>query len=245
MKRADLIRYGLLAGVALTANANRRHYRMTTTWLPHLAMNTFALLLPDLYRGVSPYVRGITEHTPDSPVHEARTILLGVLDTLVRDNPAYVAYVVPLAVGYLTSHPDFNIYKGKWGEMQFLGFGFDAIPHSATAFALTKVIYDVAHQSASSAPQEGVFVAPLCWCDQKAGLLSAVVLALITAWWEVGEYLIHRHELEQRGDADSINMQWSLSDTLTDCLSNAGGWALAVLWQQNRLASTRHALVNK
>ena len=50
MHTADLLRYGLWCGVAATAAGNRRAYRLTTAWLPHLLTNTVSLLLPDLLR---------------------------------------------------------------------------------------------------------------------------------------------------------------------------------------------------
>lgn len=234
MRRHDLLRYGLWVGIAATADANRRHYRMTTTWLPHLLTNTVSLLLPDVYRALASSLRARrAASASDSAVAQGLDVALRTLAALVHDNPRYVAYVTPLAAGYLLSHPDFNIYKGELGELELGGFGLDAIPHSATAFALTTLICDAATEAGHRAPANGLLGRPLCWCNQHPALFSAAVLALATAWWEAGEYLIYRHEIGQRGEASKINMQWSPRDTLYDCVSNALGWVLAIAWGEH------------
>jgi hypothetical protein len=101
MRLADLSRYGLWCGVAITAAGNRRLYAMTTTWLPHLAANTVTLLLPDLLRLVMPGARLSGESTCQG----VRELLRGVIVEMVCDNPRYVLYVAPLAAGYLLSAP--------------------------------------------------------------------------------------------------------------------------------------------
>nr|MBA3874113.1 hypothetical protein [Anaerolineae bacterium] len=84
MKPPDFLRYGIWGVLAATADANRREYHMTTTWLPHLVVNSVALLLPDMLRLLIPAHR-----KPDNLVE-------GVMDEMVRDNPKYVTYVFPL-----------------------------------------------------------------------------------------------------------------------------------------------------
>ena len=37
--------------------------------------------------------------------------------------------------------------------------------------------------------------------------------------------------MELRGDITKINMQWSLHDTLNDCVANTIGWVLGILWR--------------
>ena len=64
----DGLRYLLWGLMAYTAFANRQHYRMVTTWLPHLLTNTLSLLLPDAVRVLF------------SPRHKPRNI---VEDTLI------------------------------------------------------------------------------------------------------------------------------------------------------------------
>ena len=147
---------------------------------------------------------------------------------MIRDNPRYVLYVAPLAAGYLLSSPWFNIYKGKLAEKRLAGFGLDAIPHATTAFALTRLVCDTADTGVDFARSTGAQAAWLDWCAQHHGLCSALVLSLTTLVWEYGEYMIHVHELAQRGAVENINMQWSVDDTIADCLSNAAGWLLAI-----------------
>ncbi len=216
MKRSDLFRYLLWGAVAWTADANRRHYHMQTTWLPHLLTNTASLLLPDAVRLLLPRKR-------------ARNEVEEVLIKVVRDNDDYVAYVTPLAVGYLLSHPRFNIYKGAWADLKVAGFGLDAIPHSLTALALTALVTDSLEVAADVNDDPTWFGRLLDWCGRHAGLFSLGVLAALTFIWEYGEYRIHNLEMAERGDVAQINMQWSAKDTQQDILANLLGWALAIL----------------
>ena len=222
MNLPDIMRYGLATGIVATANANRRAYHMRTTWLPHLALNGVALLLPDLLRPVLAH---------RSAVRGKATTMTGLaIDTVAElcDNPAYVAYVAPLAAGYLLSHPDFNIYKGAWGELSVAGFGLDALPHAATAFALVRLSVDAANAAAEHADGRNPAADVVRWCQTHSALFSAGVLALATVGWELAEYRVYRHELAQRGDPALINMQWSLDDTASDVLANVIGWLVAI-----------------
>ena len=237
MHLPDIIRYVLWAGILATANANRRYYRMTTTWLPHLLSNSFTLLLPDLYGIVAARDR---QRTGDAswPAGQARPAsaewegaLRDMLAAMVRDNPRYAIYVAPLAVGYLLSHPRFNIYKGDLAEMRLAGFGLDALPHGATAFALTALVADTAHEMARKLSPGGALADALRWGDRHQALLSAAALALATIGWELGEYMMYQSEMAQRGDPAKINMQWSPRDMLYDCAANVVGWGLAVGWR--------------
>lgn len=224
MQRGDLARYALWCGIAVTAEANRREYRMATTWLPHFATNTVSLLLPEILRAVVPGGR----RGELSAERGAWPLLREALATTVRDNPGYVLYVAPLAAGYLLSAPWLNIYKGRLGDLRVAGFGLDALPHAATAFALTALVEDLVGGAASRSPEDTPLGALLRRLDRGGHVVSAAALALATLLWELGEYRIHRHELSRRGDAAAINMQWSLADTATDCATNALGWLLAV-----------------
>jgi hypothetical protein len=223
MRFSDLSRYGLWCGIAVTAAGNRRQYAMTTTWLPHFAANTLSLLLPDLLR------LALARARPDGEAagRGAWQVLRATTTRVVSDNPRYVLYVAPLAAGYLLSAPWLNIYKGRLGQLRLAGFGLDALPHAATAYAMTALVHDSLRVMAdlSSEGQLGGLPRRL---DRRRGLVSGAALALATLAWELGEYRIHRHELARRGAAEAINMQWSLADTLTDCLANALGWLLAV-----------------
>jgi hypothetical protein len=226
MRLSDLSRYGLWCGVAITAAGNRRLYAMTTTWLPHFAANTMSLLLPDLLRLVTPRARLPSESTCQG----VRELFRSTMLEMVCDNPRYVLYVAPLAAGYLLSAPWLNIYKDELAELRLAGFGLDALPHVATAYAMTAFVDDTLRVIANLPSEEQLGSLPR-WLDRRRNLISAAALALATLIWELGEYRIHRHELAQQGDAKSINMQWSLGDTLTDCLANALGWLLATTLQ--------------
>jgi hypothetical protein len=282
MQFSNMIRYGIWCGIAQTANANRQQYRMTTTWLPHLLMNSVTLLLPEIYRGLRAlsgvdfftgsqwnavgrigrgcrssaafpalgraadaqkrvptttclHLRGLRACQPrpanPAPTATGRHPVQATLETMVCDNPRYAAYVAPLAAGYLTSHPRFNIYKGAWAEKEFAGLGLDALPHIATAFALTALVRDTAGVAARTTAGTRRLERLLRWSGRHRVAVSAVVLALVTLGWEAGEYHIYRHELAQRGDRAAINMQWSRRDMLQDCAANAIGWVLAILWK--------------
>jgi hypothetical protein len=229
MRYHDLARYSLWCGVAVTAAANRRAYRMTTTWLPHFAANTLSLLLPDLLRVALPSGHPAQSQPPGS----RRRLLRDTLATTVRDNPAYVLYAAPLAAGYLLSAPWLNIYKGELGELSLAGFGLDALPHATTAYALTALVGETLAAAAELAAPDDSVGDILRWLDERGELVSGAALVLATLVWELGEYRIHRHELVQRGSAEAINMQWSMADTVTDCLANAAGWLIAVALQRS------------
>jgi hypothetical protein len=232
MQLSDLARYGLWCGIAATAAGNRREYAMTTTWLPHLLTNSASLLLPDLLRRVAP-----APSPASAGPAGAWPLLRATLDAMVRENPAYVLYVAPLAAGYLLSAPWLNIYKGELGDRRVAGFGLDALPHAATAFALTAFSREALRVAAGLAPDQAPLAPSLRWLAKRRDLASALALALATLLWELGEYQMYRHELSRRGDASAINMQWSPLDTATDCLANAAGWLLAVALDRLRLAS--------
>lgn len=211
----DLLRYGLWALVAYTADANRRHYNMRTTWLPHLATNTLSLLLPDALRLLFRRKR-------------PQNVIEAVMFRMARDNEDYVFYVAPLAAGYILSHPNFNIYKGDWAELELAGFGLDSIPHSGTAMALSALVQD-SLEVVADYDDGTIFSKVLDKAAEQAPLVSLGVLGLLTFIWEYGEYRIHKQEMAQRGSAELINMQWSAADTRKDVLSNFIGWLLATL----------------
>lgn len=222
LKRRDALRYGLWAMMAQTAFSNRKHYRMVTTWLPHLLTNSLSLLLPDVTRRLFP------------PRHKPRNIVEDTLVTMVGDNADYAIYAAPLALGYIVSHPRFNIYKGEWAKLRFKGVGLDAIPHTATAFALTALIVDTLDTMGDHDAHDGVLAELVRWGDRHPALLTSAVLALITFIWEYGEYKMHVHELELRGDTEAINMQWSIDDTIVDIGSNFTGCIAALLWHRQK-----------
>ncbi|MBC7814604.1 MAG: hypothetical protein H7175_25840 [Burkholderiales bacterium] len=225
MHLSNLWRYLLWLTVVWAAVANRRHYKMRTTWLPHLITNTITLLLPDVCRAL----------LPPKGSREARKqpLVPAVLIEMVRDNPQYAVYVTPLALGYILSHPHYNIYKGKAGEIRLAGFGLDALPHGSTAFALTALTYDTVKVAARLDKTRSPFGYMLDWGAKNPALFSATVLALVTLNWEAGEYFIYKQEMAVYGDKSKINMQWSMSDTVRDTIINFTGWFLAVLWRGN------------
>lgn len=216
MRNRDLFRYGLWAVLAATADANRRHYHMATTWLPHLLTNTLSLLLPDALR------RLFGRRRPRNAVE-------AVMFRMARDNEDYVLYVAPLAAGYILSHPRFNIYKGDWAELRLMGFGLDSIPHSATAMALSALVQDSLSVVADVDDEGTLLSRALDTAARHSALVSLGVLGALTFIWEYGEYRIHKAEMAERGSAELINMQWSAADTRKDILSNLLGWLLAAL----------------
>jgi hypothetical protein len=223
-KRRDIFRYVLWLIVAFTAFSNRRHYRMFTTWLPHLATNSLSLLLPDLVRLIL-YRNGQRRAEP-------RSIIEDTLMTMVHENPDYPVYVTPLALGYIVSHPKFNIYKGRLGQMRFAGFGLDALPHSATAFALSALTVDTLEVMGDHRQFDGPLARFLQWGSQNPTLVSLGVLGGVTLFWEYGEYRMYLYEMSLRGDRESINMQWDAEDTARDIVTNSLGWAVAMLWNR-------------
>jgi hypothetical protein len=147
---------------------------------------------------------------------------------MLCDNPRYALYVTPLAAGYLLSSPWLNIYKGDLARIRLAGFGLDALPHAAAAFALTLLVHDTSGTAVQIVEADNTLAPVLQSADRHAAAFSAAVLALATLLWEYGEYRIYVHEMAQRGDPERINMQWSVADTLSDCMSNALGWCLAI-----------------
>jgi hypothetical protein len=213
MHHSDALRYGLWCATALTANANRRHYRMPTTWLPHLALNTAALLLPDLLRALG------------GRVGSQLWLLRGAEEAAA--SPAYVWHIAPFTAGYLTSHPRFDIYKGPLGELRLAGFGLDALPHALTAMSLTLLVADVLPPTAAATPETSPLGPALRLAADHPLAAAGVVLAALTALWEIGEWRALHYELERCGDRELVNMQWSVPDMLRDCVANAAGWTLA------------------
>jgi len=217
----DFVRYGIWAAIVATANANRREYHMQTTWLPHLVTNTFTLLLPDMIRVLIP--RG----------KQPSNLMGQVLAKMVRDNENYVIYVAPLAAGYILSHPKHNIFKGELAEIRVAGLGLDAIPHSATGFALTAIACDTLETACQVQSARGSLARFTRLCNRNPALVSFSVLAALTFLWEFGEYRVHQYEMAQRGDITKINMMWSVEDTARDVVANLLGWAAAVLFRKS------------
>jgi hypothetical protein len=217
-------------GIIATADANRREYNMVTTWLPHLLTNTFTLLLPDILRIAKPRLQQLTSSDGLGEVIEEP---LEIANVMIRDNPHYVVYVTPLAAGYLLSHPRFNIYKGRMGDLRLAGFGLDTIPHSATAIGLTALTCDTIQTTAKIVSPRSPLAPLVHWGNRHLPLTSGLVLALATLFWEIGEYSIYRREMSLRGDLKLINMQWSLTDSLRDAIANSIGWLLALLLRRN------------
>jgi hypothetical protein len=222
MNLPDALRYTIWGAVAATADANRREYHMQTTWLPHLATNTLTLLLPDVIRVLIP-----KDKTPSN--------LMGqLLVQMVRDNDHYVVYVTPLALGYILSHPKYNIFKGDLAEIQLLGLRLDAIPHSATGFALTAAVCDTLATASQMRTRTDSFSRLMPLVGRYPALTSLSILAALTFVWELGEYRVHQHEMALRGDISKINMMWSMSDTVRDVAANLLGWAGALLVRYRR-----------
>lgn len=224
VKRRDMLRYALWALMAQTAYANRQHYHMVTTWLPHFLTNTAALLLPDVLRRVF------------SKTHQPRNIVEETLIAAVRDNPSYASQIAPLTLGYIISHPRFNIYKGELAQLRFGGLGLDAIPHGVTAFTLSSLIMETLTTIQQRNCYTGLLADLARWGSRKPALTTFGLLALLTAFWESGEYRIYRYEMLIRGNLDAINMQWSRADTARDIATNMLCCLAALRWHQRQQA---------
>ncbi|HMQ53830.1 MAG TPA: hypothetical protein PKE64_16570 [Anaerolineae bacterium] len=230
-KWQNAFRYALWLSLAETAEANRRHFGLTTTWLPHLLGNSFILLVPELYRLLD---RGLG--LSETITHERSPSLAALrasFEQLTRDNPGYVTYVAPVTLAYLVSHPRFNIYRGRWGELTLLGFGLDSIPHSTTAYGLTNLVIDTVETVDRQMPADAALAGPAHWLANHKILVSGAVLGVLTVLYESAEYVIYRSELKARdNDPTQINMMWGTKDTVFDVLSNILGWLIAV-WRRH------------
>lgn len=210
MPTSTLLRYLILASVAFTANANRKHFGLATTWAIHLTGNGFALLLPDI-------IRLIDQIAPpgDSP-ESAFDRLRAFLNEIIVENPGYVGYVAPVALAYSVSHPGFNIYSGSLGEKKVLGFGMDTIPHSATAFSLTCFVSRMLETAPSYVPSSTAFGKTVRKLAQNRQVSTAVAITMLSVVYEFAEFIINRIELsEADGDESKINMHWDVPDTVS------------------------------
>ena len=234
MRLADLLRYSLWAAVALTAARNRKEYGVPTAWLTHLAGNTVTLLLPDLLRIVR--TRAPAATPPDSTL----PALLRTLDRRVCQDPSYAAYVAPLALGFIASHPDYSIYHGRWAERTAFGFGVDSIPHAAAAYALARLVTKTVFTLRDELPPT-MLARPVAWSALHIDALAATAVAVVTLIWEVSEYRAHIAELEATGrDPSEINMQWSFQDAVTDSFANLLGVLAAIAARRSMMAPTGH-----
>ena len=224
---SDVARWVLWGGVLTSAFANERHFGLPSTWVFHTVGNTITLLLPDLLRAATR--AGRREGAP-SDGHAGRLAPIErTLRDLVAGNPAYVLYVAPLALGYIVSHPRFNIYKGEWAELRVAGFGLDSIPHATAAWALTALIMDAIDTLAGHIPPTAPEVDLARWAEARRGTIAAATLGLLTIGYEAAEWAIHNAELRATGgDPSRINMEWSLPDTVLDVAANLGGVTLAL-----------------
>jgi hypothetical protein len=223
-----LLRYGLWLAMAGTALANKRHFGLKTTWLPHLTANTASLFLPEVYQAVSRLL-GLDKRLK-ADRYPTLAALHRSLHQLIVANPGYVDYVAPVALAYIVSHPKFNIYKGEMAEIEFLGFGLDSIPHSLTAFSLSNMVMDGAETLAQNTPDEAIIQPYTKLLAQHKTLVSALVLAGLTVLYEAGEYSVHQYEESVTGgDLKKMNMMWDPRDTFFDILANIFGWLAAVL----------------
>jgi hypothetical protein len=114
-------------------------------------------------------------------------------------------------------------------EIRLAGFGLDALPHAASAYTLSGLLYDAVDAARGPTDALGADSPPAGWSSHAVATTGGL-LALLTAIYESGEYVIHRYELAKAGgDPDGINMLWSLDDTVHDVVSNAVGWLAATL----------------
>ncbi len=228
-----IIRFLLWAGILITARADRRETGLRTAWVPHLAGNSFSLLLPEIWTAARRLIPtgGLRGPGPN----ELRATLDGVIDDLVVSNPRYFEYVAPAALAYILTYPTINIYRNEKANRMIFGLGLDSIPHATTALAITQLVFDLLGSLKRHAAPSAPLAASIEWAEEHAVLVSGGVIAGATAFYESGEYAIHVAELEQvHNDPTKIAMEWSVADTAGDILSNVVGWLLAVLSRQAR-----------
>jgi len=240
-KLTDLFRYALWLGVASTANANRKYYGLATTWVFHLTLNSFILFLPEIVRGAN---RVLQLDARAKQKRDFVTTVQGTIQDAVVDNPNYAFYVAPVALAYMVSHPQFNIYKGDLANIRLLGFGLDAIPHSTTAFAFSLLVMDTLDAFARNTPRDAQWRRLAEGADKHSEALAGAVLIGASALYEGGEYAIHNEELrETGGDESKINLVWSVQDTLFDLMSNTLGWLAAALLRARKSATRKEIVV--
>lgn len=222
----DLLRYALWLGVLGTANANRKYFGLPTTWVFHLTLNSLLLFLPEIVRGTNRVL------DLDARARQKRDLVstaYGTIQDAVAENPNYALYVAPVALAYMVSHPRFNIYKGEWSKLRLFGFGLDALPHSLTAFAFTRLMMETLAAFRHHTPRDAAWRTPAEKADDNSGVIAGALLIGASTLYESGEYAIHQEEMrETGGDESRINLIWSAQDTLFDLLSNALGWLAAV-----------------
>ena len=232
LKSTDLLRYGLWLGVLNTANANRKYFGLPTTWVIHLTLNSLILFLPELAQATA-YVLQLKGRARFK--HDLLTTLYYVTEDVVVNNPNYALLVAPVPVAYMVSHPKFNIYKGDFAQLRFLGFGLDAIPHSTTAFGFTNLAMDALDSLRKHTPRDAKWRSLVVMADKHSAEIAGAFLASASVLYESGEYEIHAEELrEAHGDESKINMEWSVQDTTFDLLSNTLGWLAGVVWRKRQ-----------
>lgn len=223
LKAEDVFRYVLWAGVAYTANANRKYFGLPTTWVFHITLNSTILLLPELVRAFESRDSLMRAGRKDSG--DLDKAIRGMMRDAVAENPNYGPYVAPLALAYMVSHPRFNIYKGDWGRLRLFGFGLDALPHSMTALGFTLLVGDALAAFRRNTPANARWRRLAEKADENAAWIAGSLLVGASAAYELGEYSIHNEELrETGGDESRINMEWSARDTVFDLIANTVGW---------------------
>lgn len=232
LKSTDLLRYALWLGVLNTANANRKFFGLPTSWVFHITLNSFLLFLPEIVRGTNRILQldARAKHKRDLITTAQQTI-----QNAVVENPNYALYVAPVALAYIVSRPNFNIYKGDLAKLRLSGFGLDAIPHFLTAFAFTNLMIDILAAFRRNTPVNASWRELAERADEHSENLAGAFLVGASALYEAGEYAIHEEEMrETGGDESKINLVWSAQDTLFDVLSNTLGWAAAVVLQRRK-----------
>lgn len=222
------IRFGLWLALLLTANANRKHYNMPTTWVPHTIGNTIGLAMPEIVTALDKLIAAT------APEAASLKGIRAAAREVTEDPPGWAGTMAPVTLAYIVSHPRFNIYKGELGEIRMIGFGLDAIPHSATAFSLTRLVYRGLEGLARHTPAHAILSPLVIMLHRQRIAVALAVLAGLTLFYELGEYRIHNQELtEAHGDVSKINMMWDPADTARDVLANGIGWLVATWLHEN------------
>lgn len=156
-----------------------------------------------------------------------------VIQDVVVDNPRYSLYVAPPALAFMLAYPGHNMYKSEWANRQLFGMGLDSIPHAVTAFALTQMLYDTLR--AVHRLPEARRISALAAAVDRPDLVSAIVVAAVSIWYETSEFLIQKSELRAtHGDEKKVVMSWSPLDSLEDLIANATGVAMSIWLNRDR-----------
>jgi hypothetical protein len=236
----SVFRLVLWAGLLETARAKWTYTGLWTSWVFHATIDSFLIWFPEIYTAFSRLARLDDWSRRDSSGTVAA--LHGTLTDVVAENPRWIDYVAPVVLAYILAYPRYDMYKSEWANEQIFGMGLDSIPHAATAYSLTQLVFDCLKALDRHTPDSGPVGELIAWAGEHAEWVAFVALALSTIGYETGEYFINRSELQAvGGDPRKVALDWSREDTIYDILSNIVGAVGALVY--HRYSTPRQASV--